>query len=120
MGEEPQVPGPRRYDMPDAMTAAVFGTSPREIGLRTLRSEEHTSELQSRSNLVCRLLLEKKHSPMTIAPATIATDLASARVPHLVTELPGPKAQAAISRDRAIVSSSLGRVYPLGHDPSCG
>src|SRR2546430_10742697 len=28
--------------------------------LRPLRSEEHTSELQSQSNLVCRLLLEKK------------------------------------------------------------
>src|SRR5690606_40188335 len=29
-------------------------------GPGTLRSEEHTSELQSRENLVCRLLLEKK------------------------------------------------------------
>src|SRR2546430_10386238 len=28
-----------------------------------LRSEEHTSELQSQSNLVCRLLLEKKKHP---------------------------------------------------------
>src|SRR2546430_8675916 len=28
--------------------------------LQFLRSEEHTSELQSQSNLVCRLLLEKK------------------------------------------------------------
>src|SRR5256886_9400225 len=28
--------------------------------VRNLRSEEHTSELQSQSNLVCRLLLEKK------------------------------------------------------------
>src|SRR2546427_9367512 len=28
---------------------------------RHLRSEEHTSELQSQSNLVCRLLLEKKN-----------------------------------------------------------
>src|SRR2546430_7612935 len=28
--------------------------------LRSQRSEEHTSELQSQSNLVCRLLLEKK------------------------------------------------------------
>src|SRR2546428_6096103 len=28
-----------------------------------LRSEEHTSELQSRSDLVCRLLLEKKKKP---------------------------------------------------------
>src|SRR5690606_39314517 len=27
-----------------------------------MRSEEHTSELQSRENLVCRLLLEKKNS----------------------------------------------------------
>src|SRR2546430_9646551 len=27
------------------------------------RSEEHTSELQSQSNLVCRLLLEKKNNP---------------------------------------------------------
>src|SRR5690606_39895266 len=29
-------------------------------GGRAIRSEEHTSELQSRENLVCRLLLEKK------------------------------------------------------------
>src|SRR5688572_32303237 len=34
----------------------VAGMSPIWIG----RSEEHTSELQSQSNLVCRLLLEKK------------------------------------------------------------
>src|SRR5437870_6331819 len=31
-----------------------------QLGLRLLRSEEHTSELQSRGHLVCRLLLEKK------------------------------------------------------------
>src|SRR3712207_6970920 len=30
---------------------------------RLLRSEEHTSELQSRQYLVCRLLLEKKKNP---------------------------------------------------------
>src|SRR2546421_7895681 len=30
-----------------------------------VRSEEHTSELQSRSDLVCRLLLEKKKNGMT-------------------------------------------------------
>src|SRR5256885_8676145 len=34
-------------------------TAPR-VGCRELRSEEHTSELQSPCNLVCRLLLEKK------------------------------------------------------------
>src|SRR5438270_8959732 len=32
---------------------------------RLLRSEEHTSELQSQSNLVCRLLLEKKNTRIT-------------------------------------------------------
>src|SRR6266511_5368918 len=31
-----------------------------EVMLGQVRSEEHTSELQSRENLVCRLLLEKK------------------------------------------------------------
>src|SRR3712207_8480024 len=33
------------------------------LGTATLRSEEHTSELQSRQYLVCRLLLEKKKKP---------------------------------------------------------
>src|SRR5216683_6204771 len=33
------------------------------------RSEEHTSELQSRSDLVCRLLLEKKKTPSSDRPA---------------------------------------------------
>src|SRR5687768_17988413 len=31
------------------------------VGAGTMRSEEHTSELQSRLHLVCRLLLEKKN-----------------------------------------------------------
>src|SRR2546427_5861801 len=33
------------------------------VSLTLSRSEEHTSELQSQSNLVCRLLLEKKKKP---------------------------------------------------------
>src|SRR2546430_8255425 len=40
------------------------------------RSEEHTSELQSQSNLVCRLLLEKKKKDTK--RTTKATNLASA------------------------------------------
>src|SRR5206468_7176703 len=40
-------------------TARAFGASADEA-LTSARSEEHTSELQSRSDLVCRLLLEKK------------------------------------------------------------
>src|SRR5438270_4030788 len=41
---------------------ATIPNSPRQprIRLASMRSEEHTSELQSQSNLVCRLLLEKK------------------------------------------------------------
>src|SRR2546427_8880204 len=35
-------------------------SAPSPIEHRKCRSEEHTSELQSQSNLVCRLLLEKK------------------------------------------------------------
>src|SRR2546430_3353785 len=40
-------------------------TVEREVSDTARRSEEHTSELQSQSNLVCRLLLEKKkkHRP---------------------------------------------------------
>src|SRR5437868_11250058 len=41
-----------------------------QVGMPELRSEEHTSELQSRFDLVCRLLLEKKkqvtYSPLTV------------------------------------------------------
>src|SRR2546421_5496971 len=43
------------------------------------RSEEHTSELQSRSDLVCRLLLEKKKSSPTCARSPGS---AIARGPH--------------------------------------
>src|SRR5207253_7991662 len=39
--------------------AGWLGLHPR-ISLSDVRSEEHTSELQSRGHLVCRLLLEKK------------------------------------------------------------
>src|SRR5688572_31778533 len=40
--------------------AALPLYTPKDIYTTDVRSEEHTSELQSQSNLVCRLLLEKK------------------------------------------------------------
>src|SRR2546430_8917875 len=46
----------RRHDHPLSPLAPAVPGSPRG----RCRSEEHTSELQSQSNLVCRLLLEKK------------------------------------------------------------
>src|SRR2546430_8197626 len=38
----------------------LFGEQRQRLLVHVERSEEHTSELQSQSNLVCRLLLEKK------------------------------------------------------------
>src|SRR2546430_8419334 len=46
-------------DMARAANVKFAGTTPAPLGFAD-RSEEHTSELQSQSNLVCRLLLEKK------------------------------------------------------------
>src|SRR2546430_12542646 len=43
----------------DQTAFAAYGEGEHQAG-RVRRSEEHTSELQSQSNLVCRLLLEKK------------------------------------------------------------
>src|SRR5690606_41907019 len=45
-----------QQDMLDEAGRLVFSCLTRAL----VRSEEHTSELQSRENLVCRLLLEKK------------------------------------------------------------
>src|SRR5690242_20808613 len=45
-----------------------------------LRSEEHTSELQSHVNLVCRLLLEKKKKQIDKRPITLISN--SSTVPH--------------------------------------
>src|SRR5690625_6241504 len=42
------------------------------VATTRLRSEEHTSELQSRGHLVCRLLLEKKKSTTKELAATMA------------------------------------------------
>src|SRR2546427_2814903 len=50
-------PPRRRAPRPDDATAS----SARPRAPARTRSEEHTSELQSQSNLVCRLLLEKKN-----------------------------------------------------------
>src|SRR2546430_6745727 len=77
------------------------------LGDQTSRSEEHTSELQSQSNIVCRLLLEKKKQSLLIrssklqshrnrAPAIprpllttdISLTLGSLRTAHLNISLP--------------------------------
>src|SRR3712207_7300229 len=44
-----------------------------DLRISILRSEEHTSELQSRQYLVCRLLLEKKKNPSYIHTPILTT-----------------------------------------------
>src|SRR2546430_7849400 len=59
--------GPIVVHAPDIRWADGPPSLPRGAGMAgrrpSGRSEEHTSELQSQSNLVCRLLLEKKKKP---------------------------------------------------------
>src|SRR2546428_9432097 len=80
---------PRRWRLPDECPGAGDGRAPRHqrgdagheqqlLGIMTSvttlmpwRSEEHTSELQSRSDLVCRLLLEKKKKQQACVPQYI-------------------------------------------------
>src|SRR5437868_12935799 len=69
---------PRRAE--PGLEPAGIAIAPLELGQRAahpVRSEEHTSELQSRFDLVCRLLLEKKKhnaSPPIRGPRLIPRD----------------------------------------------
>src|SRR2546427_7922420 len=51
----------------------------RRSAQRKTRSEEHTSELQSQSNLVCRLLLEKKKNISDISERRHSTRMVDTR-----------------------------------------
>src|SRR5690606_40184643 len=50
-----------RYDRFGQVLNGPANSDLKPVTARVHRSEEHTSELQSRENLVCRLLLEKKN-----------------------------------------------------------
>src|SRR3712207_8616643 len=51
------------------------------------RSEEHTSELQSRQYLVCRLLLEKKKTPLLKSHASLTPSLVTFTHNHITAHL---------------------------------
>src|SRR5437660_11527944 len=59
-GRPPEIDGILTAVQAFARAAGV--ATPHLDAVTALRSEEHTSELQSRGHLVCRLLLEKKKS----------------------------------------------------------
>src|SRR5690625_5391974 len=93
-----------RSDIVISSTAAplpILGKGMAERALKQRRhrprSEEHTSELQSRGHLVCRLLLEKKNPPIT-----------TQRIPR--------KVSVSIERTMAAfsVSFSTAPAYPAG------
>src|SRR5207249_10084119 len=69
--------GAHRGRQPRARLSRACPGAPGVVDLDE-RSEEHTSELQSRFDLVCRLLLEKKKTPRTTA-LTFAGDREAAR-----------------------------------------
>src|SRR5688572_23734625 len=98
--------------------------------LKPLRSEEHTSELQSQSNLVCRLLLEKKKAPvpsplsqfhlapvLSIAHPTPAASPLSLHdaLPICVLKWPSGELPDAVNARRIIGASHAGEGQMRGH-----
>src|SRR2546422_4868524 len=66
----------------DSLSVAVLRELGRTRPIGAARSEEHTSELQSRLHLVCRLLLEKKknqpqHTQIALYSGTVPSQTAS-------------------------------------------
>src|SRR5690625_6956656 len=60
-GSQVSIAHPQGYEVMSALIARGIIGDYREPSVLRFRSEEHTSELQSRGQLVCRLLLEKKN-----------------------------------------------------------
>src|SRR5260370_7002725 len=77
------------------------GSSPFAI---TSRSEEHTSELQSHLNLVCRLLLEKKKTPDHDGGALCHPQIALAQLDTL------PLSQIDQLLDRSMRQQTVSRI----------
>src|SRR5256886_3254123 len=69
----------RPHSQEDLKRHRIVSISSVECG----RSEEHTSELQSQSNLVCRLLLEKKKKEVIASPMVYSAERAVDVLYHL-------------------------------------
>src|SRR5256885_2904511 len=76
-----------------------------------MRSEEHTSELQSPCNLVCRLLLEKKKK-LTNNTGRTRIPFSSLHFTHFLCDIHLVLAQLVVTHTTCALSYSL-------HSPSC-
>src|SRR2546430_86772 len=76
-----------------------------------MRSEEHTSELQSQSNLVCRLLLEKKKikTLKALSPSIAATGNGQCKGVLLIVDLTAT----------STTSRRVRQMLPCAHCPTC-
>src|SRR2546430_7065336 len=84
-----------------ALAAFSWGTSDylSRSSSQKVRSEEHTSELQSQSNLVCRLLLDKKQANVILQPGNARdSDTRSAKEPAHPPPLTDPPFEIEIAR----------------------
>src|SRR2546430_8276081 len=103
---------------PSSQELDVSSTVRRQCVSTVTRSEEHTSELQSQSNLVCRLLLEKKKHLARGSPAAADAQhpsvLPTRRLP---TPAPAVSAQSPLchpARSACTTRSRRFSVQPLG------
>src|SRR5256885_3904046 len=93
-----------------------FATSANDPVLRA-RSEEHTSELQSPCNLVCRLLLEKKnHAGRHDLPEGEGRRDPAREAPHR----PPPRSSLAQERGRLLLDPGRHDRRPTGRDLAPG
>src|SRR5690625_3321714 len=81
---------------------------------RSIRSEEHTSELQSRGQLVCRLLLEIKKSSRTMRVGTPETQSGPSLADHCAdTRQPGCEPRRSAQHQILPLQAASGRVREL-------
>src|SRR5205807_4818424 len=74
--------------LPPGDSSVIFGAFIAREGSSPDRSEEHTSELQSPCNLVCRLLLEKKKNAISLRNLHCFFLFSAASRPHTASPLP--------------------------------
>src|SRR2546430_9106560 len=82
------------------------------------RSEEHTSELQSQSNLVCRLLLEKKQAQCAIRPRGSGKSVKGAAPPCSGRSPQYPTAPAAPDTTNAGATPPRTSISPRARPPT--